>query len=186
MFDLQSSGLSYYGTNHPHNPHETEGVRYVRQATKVYERSLWLAQLGRAWGWLTGRPSHLLELEGERKRCNTFGSHPGGLQTVEINRIVGSEGRSRDFDRNFLPLRKVTRERWISIAVARQTDIPLPPVSLIQVGDRYYVRDGHHRISVARQMGQEYLEAEIIVWELAEEAERAAHSVPAMTPLPVL
>jgi hypothetical protein len=63
-------------------------------------------------------------------------------------------------------------------------DVPLPPVSLIQVGDRFYVRDGHHRVSVARALGQQYIEADITVWELAVESRPAG--VPALTPLPVL
>jgi hypothetical protein len=186
MYDLQTSGLSSYGSSRYVSRHESAGVRFVRQATRTYERVLWRAQLGRLWGWLTGRPSALLDLESEKPRCAVGAAHPGGVQTVAIERIVGSEGRSRDFDRRFLPLRKYTRERWISVAVARQTDVPLPPVSLIQVGDRYYVRDGHHRISVARQMGQEYIEADIIVWELAEEPEPVHAPAPLLTPLPVL
>jgi hypothetical protein len=85
---------------------------------------------------------------------------------VAINQIVGSEGRVNDFDKNFRPLVSHTRDRWVGIAIAQRRDIPLPPVELIQVGDEYYVRDGHHRISVARTFGQAAIEAEI-AYELA-------------------
>jgi hypothetical protein len=85
---------------------------------------------------------------------------------VAINQIVGSEGRVNDFDKNFRPLVSHTRDRWVEIAIAQRRDIPLPPVELIQVGDEYYVRDGHHRISVARTFGQAAIEAEI-AYELA-------------------
>jgi hypothetical protein len=85
---------------------------------------------------------------------------------VAIYQIVGSEGRVNDFDKNFRPLVSHTRDRWVGIAIAQRRDIPLPPVELIQVGDEYYVRDGHHRISVARTFGQAAIEAEI-AYELA-------------------
>ena len=55
----------------------------------------------------------------------------------------------------------------MSVAGARIQDVPLPPVDLIQVGDRYFVRDGHHRISVARTFGQHFIEAETTVYEMA-------------------
>jgi len=184
MFDLHSSDLSYYDGNQPDQRHQSDGMRSLRRAARVYERIIWLAQLGRAWGWLTGQPAYLLDLAAEKPRCVMGSARPGGLQTVEVRRILGSEGRSRDFDRHFLPLRKCTRERWTSIAAAQLMGIPLPPVSLIQVGERYYVRDGHHRVSVARALGQEYIEAEITVWELVEACQPAGASI--LSPLPVL
>jgi hypothetical protein len=55
---------------------------------------------------------------------------------------------------------------WLSVAVARQRGKSLPPVKLIQVGDVYYVQDGHHRISVARALGQRDIEAEVTVWQV--------------------
>jgi hypothetical protein len=75
---------------------------------------------------------------------------------------VGSEGRVDDFDSAFNPLTAHTRDRWIGIAVARRQGTVLPPVELIQVGDVYYVRDGHHRISVAKAEGQAEIEARIL------------------------
>lgn len=184
MFDLHSSDLSYYDTSQSHPTHESAGVRCMRQAARLYDRSLWLAQLGRVWHWLTRQPHCLHDLAGEKERCVPGSARPAGLQTVGVGRIVGSEGRSRDFDRRFRPLRKYTRERWLSIAAAQLMDITLPAVDLIQVGERYYVRDGHHRVSVACALGQEYIEAEITVWELSVEPRPAG--VPALAPLPVI
>jgi hypothetical protein len=89
----------------------------------------------------------------------------GGIQIVPISRIRGSESRSDDFDRDFHPLQDHNRGRWLRIAAARQQGKTLPPVSLIQVGDLYFVRDGHHRISVARAEGQLDIEAEVVVWQ---------------------
>jgi hypothetical protein len=89
-----------------------------------------------------------------------------GLQTVPIGRIRGSEGRCNDFDRDFNPLQRHTEGRWRSVARARWEGKSLPPVELVQVGDVYFVRDGHHRISVARASGQQDIEAEVKVWRV--------------------
>jgi hypothetical protein len=88
------------------------------------------------------------------------------LRLVPLAQIVGSEGRCGDFDRDFYPLHDHNRSRWLRIATARQKGIGLPPVDLVQVGDVYFVQDGHHRISVARAFGQADIEARVTVWRL--------------------
>ena len=85
-----------------------------------------------------------------------------GQRTIPIAQISGSLGRENDFDRDFNPGNKRTRSRWISIWYAHQQGISLPPVSLHKVGDRFFVEDGHHRISVAKTMGQKYIDAHVI------------------------
>ena len=100
--------------------------------------------------------------------------HYAGIQMVAIERIRGSEGRSRDFDRNFRPLQAHTEGRWRSVAMARQEGKALPPVTLVQVGEAYFCLDGHHRISVARALGAHEIEAEVTVWQVAESSP-AAH-----------
>jgi hypothetical protein len=85
---------------------------------------------------------------------------------VPIAQIRGSEGRTGDFDRDFNPIKNHTRQRWLGIAVAREQGKVFPPVSLVQVGDLYFVKDGHHRISVARAFGQEAIEAKVVVWQM--------------------
>jgi hypothetical protein len=84
-----------------------------------------------------------------------------GMDAVAVDRIVGSEGRYRDFNRHFLPRREFLRSRWISIDMAHYNDIPLPPVRLYEVGGVYFVRDGNHRVSVARLRGQTAIDAEV-------------------------
>ncbi|HSN74547.1 MAG TPA: transcriptional regulator, partial [Anaerolineae bacterium] len=79
----------------------------------------------------------------------------------------GSMGRTGDFDHHFHPLDDRLRSRWISVAMARRQFIPLPPVSLVQVGACYFVQDGHHRISVARALGESAIDAEVIVWDVS-------------------
>jgi hypothetical protein len=108
--------------------------------------------------------NELLPFEEVRARLNVRGQHYLGHQTVQIRTIVGSEGRYADFDRRFAPRTDATRFRWMSIDRAHYEDVGLPAVDLYKLGDIYFVRDGHHRISVARQRGQ--LEVDAIVTEL--------------------
>ena len=108
---------------------------------------------------LTGKSADLLPLDEVRKLLPIRGQRELGAQPVPLDKIVGSEGRYRDFDRAFLPRREHTRSRWVSIDVAHYQDVPLPPVELTKIGDVYFVRDGNHRVSVARERGQEFIDA---------------------------
>ena len=84
-----------------------------------------------------------------------------GMRTVPVEKIIGSVGRHRDFDRAFLPSKGDIGTRWKKIdAMVRRAE-ELPPVSLYKIGDAYFVQDGNHRVSVARQQGVEMLDAEV-------------------------
>jgi hypothetical protein len=85
-----------------------------------------------------------------------------GTRVVEVDEIVGSVGRWRDFDRSFLPVRTSMAERWKRIDRAFQRDEDLPPVELYEVGEAYFVVDGHHRVSVARYHDVPTLEAAVV------------------------
>jgi hypothetical protein len=85
-----------------------------------------------------------------------------GMQTVPISLIVGSEGRYRDFNKAFLPRRNHLRARWMRVDVARLENIDLPAIQLYEIGGVYFVRDGNHRVSVARTQGVEQIDAEVI------------------------
>ncbi|MDR2951770.1 MAG: transcriptional regulator, partial [Treponema sp.] len=84
-----------------------------------------------------------------------------GLETVPIKMIVGSEGRYRDFNKYFLPHSEHIRPRWERVDVAHITDVILPPISLYEIGGAYFVRDGNHRVSVAKAQGVEFIDAEV-------------------------
>ena len=84
-----------------------------------------------------------------------------GIRVVDTDRIVGSVGRSKDFDRRFLPIRASTGERWKRVDVAFHRGEDLPPVSLYKLDDAYFVLDGNHRVSVARFHGLRTVEAEV-------------------------
>jgi hypothetical protein len=85
-----------------------------------------------------------------------------GMQTVLIEKIVGSEGRYKDFNREFLPRHDKLMRRWMRVDVAHYQNITLPPIKLFEIGGVYFVRDGNHRVSVAKSQGAEFIDAEVI------------------------
>ena len=106
---------------------------------------------------------HLTEVETKQSVKNRYSA---GIQLVALDQIQGSQGRCRDFDRAFYPRQHHNQSRWLQVATVRALGIALPPVALVQVGNIYFVRDGHHRISVARALGQTEIEAEVRVWQV--------------------
>src|SRR5215208_4196236 len=87
------------------------------------------------------------------------GQHDLGLRIVPLDSIVGSVDRTVDFDRGFRPTSQRLRSRWERIAAAQRRGEALPPVSLYRVGDLHFVRDGHHRVSVAKSLGRADIDA---------------------------
>jgi hypothetical protein len=77
-----------------------------------------------------------------------------GLLVVPLDSIVGTVDRGRDFDRTFRPTSGRVRSRWEHIAAAMRRGEPMPPIDLVRIGEIYFVRDGHHRVSVARALGR--------------------------------
>ena len=138
-------------------------------AMSDYERAQGKAQKRRLVAMVRRQRNELLSLSSIIECLTTHGQHSLGLVTVAIDKIIGSVDRNQDFDRSFLPRTGVTMERWLGIMKARYRGENLPPVELRKVGDTYFVVDGHHRISVAREMGQEYIDA--YVTELDAQAE---------------
>ncbi|HEX3811817.1 MAG TPA: hypothetical protein VHX59_03165 [Mycobacteriales bacterium] len=84
-----------------------------------------------------------------------------GLCTIPVEQIVGTVGRTGEFDRQFRPLHAQSRDRWQRVAQAAAAGIELPPVDVILLGEMYFVRDGHHRVSVARALGRPTVAARV-------------------------
>jgi hypothetical protein len=82
-----------------------------------------------------------------------------GLQTIELDSIVGTVDRSREFDRRFRPTSRRLRQRWERINKAMRQGEALPPIEVYRIGELHFVRDGHHRVSVARSLGMEVIDA---------------------------
>jgi hypothetical protein len=121
------------------------------------------ARLGRLKTLLLRRDtrSTLLSPEEFRQRVPASGNMYRGRRTVEVSRIVGSVGKHKQFDKNFMPLSCASAEKWKRIDRAFRLGQELPPVSLLEVGGDYFVNDGNHRVSVARFHGVEWIDAEV-------------------------
>jgi hypothetical protein len=130
-----------------------------QQARDDFERALVKAFWRRVVTWLKGESNELLPFDEIREVMPMKGQHYLGYQQVPINTIIGSQGRYRDFDRAFLPIQSQTKGRWVSIDKAHYEDVRLPPVELFKMGEVYFVKDGNHRVSVAREQGQEFMDA---------------------------
>ena len=138
------------------------------QTQALYAQSRKRGQWNRFRTLLTGRSADMFNLADIETNYTVRKRRYAGVQTVSIQQIQGSENRTGDFDRDLNPLRDHNRQRWQNIAALWLDDQGLPLVDLIQVGEVYFVRDGHHRLSVARALGQEDIDAEVTVWQVDE------------------
>lgn len=132
---------------------------FRQEAAKAFNLALSRGRIRKFWARFLGTPNQLQMLSSQP---TTPHRSTNSIVAVPIRQIKGTYGRSTDFDATFNPLHERSRSRWISVAAAIRQRIPLPPVELVQVGDAFFVRDGHHRISVARAFGQEDIEARIV------------------------
>ena len=118
--------------------------------------------LGRLASRLRGEPSDLqliLPFEEVVEALGRTGERPIGLESIALDSIVGTVGRERDFDRSFRPTSGRTRPRWERIADAQRRGEDMPPISVYRIGELHFVRDGHHRVSVARALGLSHIDA---------------------------
>lgn len=137
--------------------HDPEG-----QARADFERAFRRAWLHGLLAPLTRERNDLISYDEARRRVIPEGESDRGLHEVPVERIVGSTDRAQDYDRDFRPRRRHASERWRSVARAAHAGTVLPPVRLRQIGDDYFVVDGHHRVSVARALGQGFVDAEVV------------------------
>src|SRR5919202_6131565 len=137
---------------------------YEFQADKDFTRARRRAFLRRLGAFLRRDPgsNRLLSFDEVKSALGAVEQVYLGMRTVPVEKIVGSVGRHRDFDRAFLPSKGDLGDRWKRIDRMMQRAEELPPVSLYKIADAYFVRDGNHRVSVARQLGVEMIDAEVI------------------------
>ena len=127
-----------------------------------FSRARRRAVLARIGARLRGQPSDvglILPFEEVVEALGRVSERSLGLQNITLDSIVGTVGRSRDFDRSFRPTSNRTRPRWERIANAQRRGKDMPPISVYRVADMHFVRDGHHRVSVARAQGREDIDA---------------------------
>lgn len=110
---------------------------------------------------LSGKRNNLLSYDDIKEKLKIGGPIYRGVKTVRVDQVAGSLNRYHEFDSAFLPKEDQLAGRWTKVDRAFYEDIHLPPVVLYKVGQVYFVVDGHHRVSVAREQGQEFIEAEV-------------------------
>jgi hypothetical protein len=135
---------------------------------RLYISACRAAWVGRIWAKLQGQPRQLRDLTAVAASGAVGDRRAARTQAVPIHQICGSEGRCEDFDSAFRPLKAHTQDRWLNVARAFLGGHSLPPVELIQIGAAYFVRDGHHRISVAAAIGQKEIDAVVTIWQIAD------------------
>ncbi|RKX84666.1 MAG: transcriptional regulator, partial [Spirochaetes bacterium] len=118
---------------------------------------------------LVNKKTDMLSLQDAKTILKPKSENYRGMMTVPISLIVGSEGRYRDFNKEFLPKHQHLRSRWERVDMAYYKQINLPPIRLYKMGGVYFVRDGNHRVSVSRMKGVEFVDAEVV--ELTSEIE---------------
>jgi hypothetical protein len=156
-------------------PWEDPNLR--NQSQFLYMRSLARGKYRRWIGALRKKPNRLFDLSALAENGQVKSRYYGGMETVPVEQILGSEGRVEDFDDAFNPLHERNRSRWLKIAGLRLKGEVLPPVELVHMEDAYFVRDGHHRVSVARALGEEFIDAEVIHWDQHKPSEANRISV---------
>ena len=124
-----------------------------------YNRNLARAQVSDLLSLVKGNETDLVNYDEVTRRLRARQQVEMGTQWVPVDEIIGSVGRYRDFTRKFLPRAGVSKERWSRIDAAMNGASGLPPVELYQIGEAYFVRDGNHRVSVARANGATHIEA---------------------------
>ncbi len=131
----------------------------LASAVEDFHRARLQAKLNDLVSRLTGRSTELLSYEDVRRRLRARRTSSEHLEDIPLDALVGSVGRYKDFTRSFLPKQASSRDRWARVEVAMTSLRGVPPIEVYKLGDVYFVRDGHHRVSVARQMGSDAIQA---------------------------
>jgi hypothetical protein len=118
-----------------------------------------LAEIGRRLRREPGDVGLILPFDEVVEALGRTGEVQRGLETITLDSVVGTVDRTRDFDRGFRPTTPRVRGRWQRIAAAQRTGQAFPPISVYRIGDLHFVRDGHHRVSVAKALGREDIDA---------------------------
>ena len=140
-----------------------EGMNY-QSALQDFNEARLKATMQEALARFTGKTNILLSYDEVAKKLKLSSRSDRGIQNIPLDAIVGSVGRYTDFTRSFFPRRDSDRERWarVKAVVENPVGIGLPPIDVYKVGEAYFVLDGNHRVSIARQQGSETIEAHVI------------------------
>ena len=142
-----------------HDEEEIGSGSFMQQSRRdfshAYEKGFWRS----IFNLIQKKNNELLPFEEVLKHIPMRGQNYIGIRQIETDKIIGSVSRYNDFDRAFLPRQTHTRSRWESIDRAHFKQIILPPIEVYKIGDAYFIKDGNHRVSVAREKGQAFIDA---------------------------
>lgn len=134
-----------------------------RQAVQDFHEARQRAAVEEILSRMTGKSNKLLSYEEVAQKLKLQARAERGIQTIPLNAIVGSVGRYTDFTRTFLPRNPSDEDRWARVKASLSDNLAgWPPIEVYQVGEVYFVLDGNHRVSIARQEGWEKIEARVI------------------------
>ncbi len=136
-------------------------TRWIVEAERNFNIARRYAFFEDAVGLLRRRPKDLLPFDEVRRKLGLLTSRDRGVFEIPLDKIVGSVGKSREFTRTFWPRREEIRARWQRVYAFIHSARGLPPIEVYQVGEVYFVLDGHHRVSVGRQIGLKVIEAHV-------------------------
>jgi nucleotide-binding universal stress UspA family protein len=134
----------------------------IAAAVSDFRRLRRQADLERLFAGARGASADLLNFEEVRRQLRATAVSNRQLREIPLDSIVGSVGRYQDFSRSFLPRRDSDAERWARVMIATKDLAGLPPIEVYQIGEVYFVVDGNHRVSVARQNGATAIQAYVI------------------------
>lgn len=134
-----------------------------RQAVHDFHEARQRAAVEAILSRMTGKSNELLSYEEVAQKLKLQARAERGIQSIPLDAIVGSVGRYTDFTRTFLPRNPVDEDRWARVKASLSDNLTgWPPIEVYQVGEVYFVLDGNHRVSIARQEGWEKIEARVI------------------------
>ena len=124
--------------------------------------------------------NHILPFEEVVRALGRTGERRLGRLLISLDSIVGTVDRSREFDRSFRPTSPRVRERWQGINLAQRKGQAMPPIDVYRIGDLHFVKDGHHRVSVARALGYRDIDAYVteVLTELGADREIRLRDLP--------
>jgi hypothetical protein len=166
MFEFNNQIYAYRSdisaNDHYEQAYQTRTYIYAKS---LFENVVNRGKIYRFWAAVFHRPKSLLDLETVKSNLHVENVHYCGLKEVPLKQIIGTEQSSSRFDLAFHPADVKSRQRWVGVAMAFLSPVSLPPVELTRVGDAYFVRDGHHRISVVHALKQDFIEANVVNWK---------------------
>ena len=140
-------------------------MRAELQAETEAERLERRAKLHELLHRLRGEPNVLLPFH-QALALRPRGERHLGLRTIEVDKVVGSVDRYEDFDHRFLPKTPHTLERWKRLRALQLAGAEFPPIEVYQVGEAYFVKDGNHRVALAKATGQKFIDAHVIALDV--------------------